>query len=782
MKPLCFLLLAAALCSAPLFAQEPVTPRVLLTGLDTPWEILWGPDNWIWMTERGGRVSRVNPATGEHDVVAVIDDVVETGEAGMLGMAVNREGDITRVYLVYTYRDGQGVLLERLNRYDYDGTTLINEQELLSGIDAAGIHNGSRLVIVDDKLFMTTGDAGNMDSPQDHTSINGKMLRLNLDGTAPQDNPWAGATYPTNLLWTTGHRNAQGLFHAPNGILYSSEHGPNTNDEINIIGRARNYGWPDVHGYCDQPHELQFCSDSNVAEPIYAWTPTIAVAGLEYYDHPAIPQWRNSLLVVTLAQQDLRRLTLNEEGDSIVAEEVLFNNRWGRLRDICVAPDGRVFLATSNRDGRGSPVDEDDRIIELRATASIEPSVGPPMLDDSIFCSGELTTVRFTTEGFFEPDNVFTIQQSTDSGTFGPVRSLGSLDDSIGGEVEVRLTGSGSRYRLRVVASNPPDTSEISEFPITINSPPQIQISAASDTLCGNRDSTFLSATVDAGDADVVAIVWSTGDSGVFSVVRVPGIYFATVYDANGCSTVSGSVTIFAGLVPEVSLDPEKRAICEGDSLVLEAIATNARSYRWSTGEEGRSIMIRDSGTYWVEGTSEHGCVTRSEEVSILVLPYPAKPTVTRNGDTLTSSAGEFYQWYKDGTALLNGRDRSFVVTADGFYVVGVSNEAGCETLSDPVEIRSSGVEIARTGEDALLVSIVPHPVRDRLTIEFRRALRGRYTLRLTDIGGSEVFTSAGMGEGESRLELEIGALPAGAYVLAIDTEAGRAIRTIVKQ
>src|SRR5205085_11356996 len=147
-----------------------------------------------------------------------------------------------------------------------------DEQILFDSIPFAPVHDGSRLLITPDrKLLVSTGDAARGTLSQDHRSPNGKILRMNLDGSVPPDNPWASAPYPANYFWTTGHRNPQGLVLAANGLLYSSEHGPSNDDEVNIIERGRNYGWPNVQGYCNDSTELQidtnerkFCADSNV--------------------------------------------------------------------------------------------------------------------------------------------------------------------------------------------------------------------------------------------------------------------------------------------------------------------------------------------------------------------------------------------------------------------------------------------------------------------------------------------------------------------------------------
>jgi len=348
-----------------------VDTQSVVTNLDTPWEILWGPDDHIWFTERYGRVSRLNPETGERQTLITIDEVHEQSESGLLGMVLHPDFDQTpHVYLVYNYLSGSSIK-ERLVRYTYLEESLKSPQVLLEGIEGNSNHNGSRLVIDSlDRLYFTTGDAQDPSSAQDLNSVNGKILRMELDGSLPEGNP-----FQDSYVWTYGHRNPQGLVYSPGGILYSSEHGPASDDEVNIIEEGHNYGWPDVMGYCDEASETDFCTENNVKEPIAAWTPTLAVAGIDFYGHNAIPEWDNSILMTTLKESELVQLKISEDGQEVVEENRWFDEWWGRLRDVCISPDGRVFIAVSNLDGRGDPAPGDDRIVEIRPATAI--SSGP---------------------------------------------------------------------------------------------------------------------------------------------------------------------------------------------------------------------------------------------------------------------------------------------------------------------------------------------------------------------------------------------------------------------
>jgi glucose/arabinose dehydrogenase len=327
-----------------------IRDSVIAENLSHPWEILWGPDNHIWMTERGGKISRLNPSTGAITPVLSINEVESNGEGGMLGMALHPNfANTPQIFVVYNYDNGSGYK-EKVVRYNYNGTSLDNPLIIIDNIKAAGIHNGSRLLIVGDKLFITTGDASNQSFSQNTSSPNGKILRLNLDGTIPVDNPETNNPY-----WSWGHRNPQGLVFA-NNKLYSSEHGPNDNDEINIIEKGRNYGWPNVRGFCESA-EKDFCTEHNVVEPIKAWTPTIATCGLDYYNSDLIPQWKNSLLLVTLKNARLYQMKLDDAFSSITTTNEYFSGKYGRMRDLCISPAGKVYLCTSNGNN--------DKIIEI---------------------------------------------------------------------------------------------------------------------------------------------------------------------------------------------------------------------------------------------------------------------------------------------------------------------------------------------------------------------------------------------------------------------------------
>ena len=342
--------------------QDPFVVTTLVSGLDTPWDLAWGPDGMLWVSERGGRISRIDPATGTRTTAGSIT-VFQSGEGGLMGIAFHPDfGREPVVFAMHTYSASDGAR-NRLVRLRWNGRTLGAPETLLDAIPGGGIHNGSRIAVGPDRLlYITTGDAGSADQAQDRASLGGKILRLTLDGKPAPGNPFNNAT------WSYGHRNGQGLvFHPATGALYETEQGPSDNDEVNLIRRGGNYGWPTVHGACDDDsgQEREFCRRNAVVEPLTTWTPTVAICGADLYLSDRIRGWRGSLLATSLRGATLFRLSLSNDGTRITARETLLAGRFGRLRDVVVSPTGDVYVATSNRDGRGSPDREDDRILRL---------------------------------------------------------------------------------------------------------------------------------------------------------------------------------------------------------------------------------------------------------------------------------------------------------------------------------------------------------------------------------------------------------------------------------
>jgi len=368
-----------------------LTETDLVTGINVPWEISWGPDDYIWCTLRTGKVLRIDPASGNYttllDISGTYSSFGVNSEPGLLGMALSPEWSTNpRVFLAYNYKVGN-TFKERLVAYTFDGAALINEEILINAIPGGGIHNGSRLIITpDNKILMTTGDTDNSGIvSQDMSSLGGKTLRVNLDGSIPSDNP-----DPASYVWSFGHRNSQGLCVGPDGIIYSSEHGWNSSDEFNIIEPGRNYGWKTVQGACNTAAEITYCDANNVKEPILEWTPCVAVNGIEYYNHPAIPEWQHSVIMGVMGglggangnNDRVSVLHLSADGLTIESEDQYFTSLNQRFRDVCVNPyTGSVYVALN---GANYPGSGPNKIKEFKNLAFTPQSV-LPITDGQLF-------------------------------------------------------------------------------------------------------------------------------------------------------------------------------------------------------------------------------------------------------------------------------------------------------------------------------------------------------------------------------------------------------------
>ena len=338
-----------------------VEVKALLTGLEIPWAVDLAPDGRLFITERVGRVRIAkldgSTATLQATPWATLQvSATPNAERGMLGLAL--DPDFARngfVYLYYTYRSG-GANLNRLVRMRDANGVGVEETVLLDGVAGSDSHDGGRVKFgPDGKLYLTTGDAEVENRAQNTSSLNGKVLRLNKDGTIPADD-----AFP-NGVWSLGHRNVQGIAWQPDtGAMYETEHGPSglfpacCQDEVNLIEKGKNYGWPTVTG---QPHDPRF------VDPI-VWsgrTDTWAPSGATFLAH--VGPLRGSFLFATLRGSHLHRVVFGPDGKTVLFEERLLENQYGRLRDVFELPSGQLLVLTNNRDGRGRPGPTDDRVL-----------------------------------------------------------------------------------------------------------------------------------------------------------------------------------------------------------------------------------------------------------------------------------------------------------------------------------------------------------------------------------------------------------------------------------
>jgi PQQ-dependent dehydrogenase (s-GDH family) len=422
--------------------------RVVVSGLAGPWELTWGPDDKLWVTERTGkRVTRVDPANGQRSVAIKIDEVsTPGGQDGLLGLALHPEllkgTGKDFVYLAYTYVDeSKGAdptitdpkspyryLYAKVVRLTYDAAkgTLSNRVNIITGLPAGNDHVAARLKFgPDQKLYLTLGDQGNNQlgnvclpvesqrlptqkeiGEKNYAAYVGKSLRLNLDGSIPTDNPELEGV--VSHVFTYGHRNPQGIDFGPDGTLYSSEHGPKTDDEVNILKRGSNYGWPNVAGLQDnkayqyarwaeagtpcsqlsfsdlaihssvpretesgfqktfvEPIATMFTvpSDYNFQDPVckgidYICWPTVGASSIEHYQSKAtgIPGWDRVLLVTTLKRGSLYVVPLTSNGQAVAGYMSRYFRSENRFRDTAVSPDGKTIYVATDPEGLAEAV------------------------------------------------------------------------------------------------------------------------------------------------------------------------------------------------------------------------------------------------------------------------------------------------------------------------------------------------------------------------------------------------------------------------------------------
>lgn len=318
--------------------------EIVAENLKTPWSINFLPSNDLLITERSGTVQRI----GENGKIFPVQGVVETGEGGLLGLALHPDFAQNNTLYLYLSTEEGGKLHNRIDQYTLENDRLSFRQTILDGIPAASNHNGGGIKFgPDKKLYVTTGDAGEPDLSQDKSSLAGKILRLNDDGSAPQDNPF------NTLVWSYGHRNPQGIAWDDKDRLWSVEHGPSGfsgtgQDEINLIQKGGNYGWPEITGEATKPGMFSPVKQSGENE---TWAPS----GLAYLD--------DSLYFAGLRGQALYEAEIEDKGEEIELKRH-FTEEYGRLRAVAVKGE-YIYFSTSNHDGRGTPHENDDKIIRV---------------------------------------------------------------------------------------------------------------------------------------------------------------------------------------------------------------------------------------------------------------------------------------------------------------------------------------------------------------------------------------------------------------------------------
>ncbi|MGI8469776.1 MAG: PQQ-dependent sugar dehydrogenase [Pyrinomonadaceae bacterium] len=329
--------------------------------LEVPWAFAFLPDGRMLFTERPGRVRIIENGKLRAAPVFKVPDVEPSGESGLMDISLHPNfAQNGFVYLAYAYNgDGKRV---RVARYKFDGNTFTEPKTIIENILAAQFHAGTRCRFgPDGKLYITTGDATQGALAQNLNSLNGKILRLNDDGSIPPDNPFVNQQNARPEIWTYGNRNPQGIAWQPEtNTMFETEHGPSGfdgpggGDEVNIIEKGKNYGWNVIHH--KQTHE-------GMVSPLLEYTPACAPASAMFYNGNAFPQFKGNFFFGCLRGERVIRVSLN--GGNVAGQEDLLKGTYGRIREMEEGPGGAIYFSTSNRDGRGSPASTDDRILRL---------------------------------------------------------------------------------------------------------------------------------------------------------------------------------------------------------------------------------------------------------------------------------------------------------------------------------------------------------------------------------------------------------------------------------
>jgi glucose/arabinose dehydrogenase len=336
--------------------------ETVASGLEVPWAFAWLPNRDLIFTERPGRVRIVESGVLKPRPLYTVPDVEPSGESGLMDISLHPDFATNGfVYLAYSYNhDGRRV---KVVRYKFTNSAFGEPKVIIDGIPGSPNHAGMRARFgPDNKLYVTTGDATDWNLAQKLDSLGGKTLRLNDDGSVPADNPFVRTAGARPEIWSYGHRNAQGLAWQPGtGLMFQTEHGPSSfegkgsgGDEFNLVESGKNLGWPVIH-HNEKRNEM--------ISPLLEYSPACAPASGMFYNGNQFPAMKGNFFFGCLRGARIVRVVL--DGRRVVRQENLLEGTYGRIREMAEGPDGNIYFSTSNRDGRGRPAADDDRIVRL---------------------------------------------------------------------------------------------------------------------------------------------------------------------------------------------------------------------------------------------------------------------------------------------------------------------------------------------------------------------------------------------------------------------------------
>ena len=353
----------AQITKAPAAPKSAVTVETVARGLVHPWALQFLPDGRMLVTERPGRLRIVDKAGQLSGPVEGVPAVAAINQGGLLDVLVAPDFSTSRrIYFTFAEPRGMGqngaaVARARLSEAPNGANARLDDVEIIFRQQpsyGSGLHFGSRLALAPDgKLFVSLGERFQYDYAQDLGRHWGKVVRINTDGSVPQDNPFVGRDGALPEIWTLGHRNPQALtIHPTTGQVWEGEHGPRGGDEVNLIDKGKNYGWA-VIGYGVHYSGARIgvgTQKEGMEQPIYYWDPSISPSGMVFYSSDAVPEWKGNLFLGSLSAQHLVRLIM--DGNKVVGEEKLLTELGERIRDVRQGPDGALYVLTDSQDGR----------------------------------------------------------------------------------------------------------------------------------------------------------------------------------------------------------------------------------------------------------------------------------------------------------------------------------------------------------------------------------------------------------------------------------------------
>ena len=673
--------------------------EVVAGKLKIPWSIDWTPDWTALFTERGGDLRIIRDGILLPDPIFSVD-VIDDAEGGLLGIAVDPEFEENQyIYMYQTYKT-DGTTLNKVVRYTLANVTVSEDLVLVDGIPGASYHDGGRIQFgPDGNLYITTGDAGNPSLAQDLDSLAGKILRITREGAIPQDNPFSNSA-----VWSWGHRNPQGMDWDGSGNLIATEHGPSgergeAHDEINLILPGANYGWPETVG--DE-------SMAGMQDPLlHTGSETWAPSGSEFYDGDMIPGWTGKYFVANLLGEHLRMIDLDLSNNGTHSHEGLFEGQFGRLRDVQTGPDGFLYLLTSNRDGRGSPVSDDDRILKI-----------VPVFDSALS----------------RPANVLTYGlEASPAGA--------SMDPATGTFTWRPAEDQNGIHTITVTVSDGNGGTNSQEVQVTVNVVNVAPIvDAGSDQTALEGQTVMLNGTATDADGDSLTYLWShnsslaiqlansTSPSTIFAVPAVDAdtavTFTLTVDDGTTTATDSFEVTVTDIQIlnsPPVADAGSDQTALEGQTVMLNGTATDADgdslTYLWS---HNSSLAIQlanstsPSTTFTVPAvdadteitftlTVDDGIGISSDQVTITI-DHNDLPTVKAGADQ-TVQEGQTVML--NGTAADNDGDQlTYRWSHDSTLPIVFANDASLSTtFAAPAVDADTEITFTLTVDDGIGIS-----------------------------------------------------------------------------